>query len=145
MRAVVTRVTAAHVEVDGQTVGRLDLEDGVQGLLVLLGATHDDTDDTARRMADKIWTLRILDDETSAADRGAPVLVVSQFTLYGDVRKGRRPSWNAAAPGDVAEPLVDRLVTALSDLGATVATGRFGAHMRVHSVNDGPVTILIEM
>ncbi|GAA1887439.1 MAG: D-tyrosyl-tRNA(Tyr) deacylase [Williamsia herbipolensis] len=145
MKAVVTRVTAAHVEVDGETVGQLDLDDGAQGLLVLLGATHDDTEDTVRRMADKIWTLRILDDETSAADRGAPVLVVSQFTLYGDVRKGRRPSWNAAAPGDVAEPLVDRFVTALSDLGATVATGRFGAHMRVHSVNDGPVTILIEM
>lgn len=144
MKAVVTRV-AAHVEVDGETVGQLDLDDGAQGLLVLLGATHDDTEDTVRRMADKIWTLRILDDETSAADRGAPVLVVSQFTLYGDVRKGRRPSWNAAAPGDVAEPLVDRFVTALSDLGATVATGRFGAHMRVHSVNDGPVTILIEM
>ena len=140
-----TRVTAAHVEVDGETVGRLDLDDGAQGLLVLIGATHDDTVDTARRMADKIWTLRILDDETSAADRRAPLLVVSQFTLYGDVRKGRRPSWNAAAPGDVAEPLVDRFVTALSDLGATVATGRFGAHMRVHSVNDGPVTILVEM
>lgn len=140
-----TRVTAAHVEVDGETVGRLDLDDGAQGLVVLLGVTHDDTDDTARRMADKIWTLRILHDETSAADRGAPLLVVSQFTLYGDVRKGRRPSWNAAAPGDVAEPLVDWFVTALSDLGATVATGRFGAHMRVHSVNDGPVTILIEM
>lgn len=145
MRAVVTRVTAAHVEVDGETVGRLDLVDDAQGLLVLLGVTHDDTDDTARRMADKIWTLRILDDETSAADRGAPLLVVSQFTLYGDVRKGRRPSWNAAAPGDVAEPLVDRFVTALSDLGATVATGRFGAHMQVRSVNDGPVTILVEM
>ncbi|MEH3157105.1 MAG: D-aminoacyl-tRNA deacylase [Gordonia paraffinivorans] len=145
MRAVVTRVTAAHVEVDGETVGRLHLDDGAQGLVVLLGATHDDTDDTARRMADKIWTLRILDDETSAADRDAPLLVVSQFTLYGDVRKGRRPSWNAAAPGPVAEPLVDRFVTALSDLGATVSTGRFGAHMRVHSVNDGPVTILVEM
>ena len=140
-----TRVTAAQVEVDGETVGRLDLDDGAQGLLVLIGATHDDTDDTARRMAEKIWTLRILDDESSAADRHAPLLVVSQFTLYGDVRKGRRPSWNAAAPGDVAEPLVDRFVTALSDLGATVATGRFGAHMLVHSVNDGPVTILVEM
>ena len=145
MRAVVTRVTEAHVEVDGETVGALDLDDGAQGLVVLIGATHDDTVDTARRMADKVWTLRILDDETSAADRGAPVLVVSQFTLYGDVRKGRRPSWNAAAPGPVAEPLVDAFVGALSDLGATVSTGRFGAHMRVHSVNDGPVTILIEM
>ncbi|MGZ8176700.1 D-aminoacyl-tRNA deacylase [Williamsia sp. SKLECPSW1] len=145
MRAVVTRVTEAHVEVDGETVGVLDLDDGAQGLVVLIGAAHDDTVDTARRMADKVWTLRILDDETSAADRGAPALVVSQFTLYGDVRKGRRPSWNAAAPGDVAEPLVDAFVGALSDLGATVSTGRFGAHMRVHSVNDGPVTILIEM
>lgn len=140
-----TRVTAAHVEVDGETVGRLDLDGGAQGLVVLLGATHEDTDDTARRMAEKVWTLRILDDETSAADRQAPLLVVSQFTLYGDVRKGRRPSWNAAAPGPVAEPLVDTFVTALSDRGATVATGRFGAHMQVHSVNDGPVTILVEM
>lgn len=140
-----TRVTAAHVEVGGETVGQLDLDGGAQGLLVLVGATHDDTDDTARRMAEKIWTLRILDDETSAADRRAPLLVVSQFTLYGDVRKGRRPSWNAAAPGPIAEPLVDAFVTALSDRGATVATGRFGAHMRVHSVNDGPVTILVEM
>jgi D-tyrosyl-tRNA(Tyr) deacylase len=145
MRAVVTRVTAAHVEVDGETVGVLDLDDGAQGLVVLLGATHDDGADTARRMAEKIWTLRILDEETSAADRAAPLLVVSQFTLYGDVRKGRRPSWNAAAPGPVAEPLVDQFVSALSDLGATVSTGRFGAHMRVHSINDGPVTILIEM
>lgn len=140
-----TRVTAAHVEVEGETVGRLDLDGGAQGLVVLLGATHEDTDDTARRMAEKVWTLRILDDETSAADRQAPLLVVSQFTLYGDVRKGRRPSWNAAAPGPVAEPLVDTFVTALSDRGATVATGRFGAHMQVHSVNDGPVTILVEM
>ena len=140
-----TRVTAAHVEVDGETVGRLDLDSGTQGLVVLLGATHEDTDDTARRMAEKVWTLRILDDETSAADRQAPLLVVSQFTLYGDVRKGRRQSWNAAAPGPVAEPLVDTFVTALSDRGATVATGRFGAHMQVHSVNDGPVTILVEM
>ena len=140
-----TRVTAAHVEVGGETVGQLDLDGGAQGLVVLIGATHDDTDDTARRMAEKIWTLRILDDETSAADRRAPLLVVSQFTLYGDVRKGRRPSWNAAAPGPIAEPLVDAFVTALSDRGATVATGRFGAHMQVHSVNDGPVTILVEM
>ncbi len=140
-----TRVTAAHVEVGGETVGQLDLDGGAQGLVVLIGATHDDTADTARRMAEKIWTLRILDDETSAADRRAPLLVVSQFTLYGDVRKGRRPSWNAAAPGPIAEPLVDAFVTALSDRGATVATGRFGAHMQVHSVNDGPVTILVEM
>lgn len=145
MRAVVTRVTAAHVEVDDQIVGRLDLEGGAQGLVVLVGVTHDDTDDTANALADKVWRLRILDGERSAADLDAPILVISQFTLYANVTKGRRPSWNAAAPGAVAEPVVDRFATALSDLGATVATGRFGAHMRVHSVNDGPVTILIEM
>lgn len=145
MRAVVTRVTAAHVEVDDQIVGRLDLEGGTQGLVVLVGVTHDDTDDTANALADKVWRLRILDGERSAADLDAPILVISQFTLYANVTKGRRPSWNAAAPGAVAEPVVDRFTTALSDLGATVATGRFGAHMRVHSVNDGPVTILIEM
>ncbi|MCX6471730.1 MAG: D-aminoacyl-tRNA deacylase [Corynebacteriales bacterium] len=145
MRAVVTRVTAAHVEVDDQIVGRLDLEGGAQGLVALVGVTHDDTDDTANALADKVWRLRILDGERSAADLDAPILVISQFTLYANVTKGRRPSWNAAAPGAVAEPVVDRFTTALSDLGATVATGRFGAHMRVHSVNDGPVTILIEM
>ncbi|MGU3293566.1 D-aminoacyl-tRNA deacylase [Williamsia sp. M5A3_1d] len=145
MRAVVTRVTEAHVEVDGETVGRLDLDGGTQGLVVLAGVTHDDTDDTASALADKVWRLRILDGERSAADLDAPILVISQFTLYANVTKGRRPSWNAAAPGAVAEPLVDRFAAALSDLGATVATGRFGAHMRVHSVNDGPVTILIEM
>src|SRR5664279_3300947 len=104
--------------------------------MVLVGVTHDDTAATAVQLADKVWNLRILRNEQSCADVGAPLLVVSQFTLYADTRKGRRPSWNAAAPGPVAEPLVDAVVDALRDLGADVATGRFGADMRVHLVND---------
>ena len=144
MKAVVTRVTAAHVEVDGETVGQLDLDDGAQGLLVLLGATHDDTEDTVRRMADKIWTLRILDDETSAADRGAPLLVVSQFTLYGDTRKGRRPSFIGAAPPEPAAELVEVFAQAVEARGVEVSRGRFGAHMIVELVNDGPMTIWLD-
>ena len=143
MRAVVTRVTSASVTVDGVVVG--SIEPDPQGLLVLVGVTHSDTADTARALAEKIWRLRILDGEVSAADVGAPVLVVSQFTLYANVSKGRRPSWNAAAPGPVSQPLVDDFVEALRALGATVSTGVFGAHMVVHSVNDGPVTIQIEL
>lgn len=112
--------------------------------MVLLGVTHDDTDTDAARLAAKIWKLRILRDEVSCSDIGAPLLVVSQFTLYGDTRKGRRPSWTAAAPGAVSEPLYETFVTALRDLGAQVATGRFGAMMDVELLNDGPVTLIVD-
>ena len=142
MRAVVQRVTEASVEVNGQIVAHI-APDG-QGLLVLLGVGHDDTADTASALASKVWRLRILDGEKSASDVGAPVLVVSQFTLLGDTRKSRRPSWAAAAPKPVAEPLVDAFADALRRLGATTSTGHFGAHMQVASVNDGPVTLLLE-
>ncbi len=140
MKAVVQRVGEASVLVDGNAVGSIGA-----GLLVLLGVTHDDTDDVANRLAHKIWNLRILRDEQSAADVDAPVLVVSQFTLYGDTRKGRRPSWTAAAPGPVAEPLYERFCTALREAGATVEQGVFGADMQVGLVNDGPTTVLLEM
>ncbi len=140
MRAVVQRVTSARVEVEGDVVGELDRP----GLLILIGATHEDTAAVGAGLADKIWNLRILHDERSAAQEGAPLLVVSQFTLYADVRKGRRPSWSAAAPREVSEPLVDAFVDSLRALGAEVATGRFGAMMAVSSVNDGPVTIIID-
>jgi D-aminoacyl-tRNA deacylase len=135
MRAVVQRVLSASVTVDGAVVGRLDRP----GLLVYLGVTHGDGPDEVAWTARKIWELRILRDEVSASDVGAPVLVVSQFTLYGDTRKGRRPSWVAAAPGEVAEPLYD-LVCEL--LGAR--RGVFGADMQVSLINDGPVTLLLE-
>ncbi|WP_280373499.1 D-aminoacyl-tRNA deacylase [Nocardia abscessus] len=115
------------------------------GLVALVGVTHSDTEATAQALADKVWRLRILDTERSAADLHAPILVVSQFTLYADTKKGRRPSWAAAAPGAIAEPLVDVLAQALRELGATVATGRFGAHMRIDLVNDGPVTLMLEL
>jgi D-tyrosyl-tRNA(Tyr) deacylase len=138
---VVQRVSEASVLVDGLVVGRID----GPGLCVLVGVTHDDTEDVAARMAVKIHELRILRDEMSAADVGAPMLVVSQFTLYGDARKGRRPTWNAAAPGPVAEPLVDHLVGVLRGRGAPVETGLFGADMRLSLTNDGPVTVLLEM
>ena len=140
MRAVVFRVTEASVAVDGQVVGSIG-----PGLLVLLGVTHSDDATTADALARKLVELRILDGERSCADTGAPLLVVSQFTLYGDTRKGRRPSWVAAAPRPVAEPLVDRLVAALRERGATVETGVFGAQMQVASVNDGPFTVLLEL
>lgn len=143
MRVLVQRVSSAHVSVDGQIVGAIEPEG--QGLLALVGVTHTDDSATAQRMAEKLWQLRILDDQLSAADVGAPILVVSQFTLYADTTKGRRPSWNAAAPGPVAEPLVDEFAEALRRLGATVATGQFGAHMQVELVNDGPVTVLLEL
>lgn len=116
-----------------------------QGLLAFVGVTHHDDVDKARRLAEKLWQLRILDDEQSAADTNAPILVVSQFTLYADTAKGRRPSWNAAAPGPVAEPLVAAFVQALQQLGAQVESGSFGAHMHVELVNDGPVTVLLEL
>ncbi|MGW3805324.1 D-aminoacyl-tRNA deacylase [Micromonospora sp. NPDC005113] len=140
MRAVVQTVGRASVTVDGAVVGAIE-----DGLLVLLGVTHTDTPETARTMARKVHELRILDDERSAADTGAPVLVVSQFTLYGDARKGRRPSWTAAAPAEVAEPLVTAVVEALRERGAKVETGRFRAHMLVESTNIGPRTILLDL
>lgn len=140
MRVVVTRVLEASVRVDGEEVARLDRP----GLLVLAGVTHDDTADDAAALARKIWSLRILDDECSASDVDAPILVVSQFTLYASTRKGRRPSWSRAAPGAVSEPLVEELCRQLEQLGATVGRGVFGAHMLVSSVNDGPVTITMD-
>ena len=139
MKAVVQRVSRASVTVDGQVVGQIGV-----GLLVLVGATHDDGPAQVELIARKIADLRILRDELSAVDAGAPVLVVSQFTLYGDTRKGRRPTWNAAAPGPVAEPLVEAVVDALRGRGLHVETGVFGADMAVELVNDGPVTILLE-
>ncbi|WP_067910514.1 D-aminoacyl-tRNA deacylase [Actinomadura rubrobrunea] len=141
MRAVVQRVSQASVTVDGRVVGAID----GPGLLVLVGVTHDDTPEQARKLAAKLWGLRILPEEKSCSDVGAPLLVVSQFTLYGDARKGRRPSWSAAAPGPVAEPLVDAVVAELRALGAKVETGVFGADMKVALVNDGPVTLILEV
>lgn len=140
MRAVVQRVLSASVSVDGKDVGSIE----GPGLLVLLGVTHADGPEQVSWMARKIWELRIMRDEKSASDLGAPVLVVSQFTLYGDARKGRRPTWNAAAPGQVSEPIYLSLCAALRDLGATVAEGSFGADMQVSSVNDGPITMILE-
>ena len=141
MRAVVQRVTSASVTVDGVVVGRLDR----LGLLVLLGVTHSDGAAEAAKLARKVWELRILPGEQSASDVGAPLLVVSQFTLYADTRKGRRPSWSAAAPGSVAEPLYDEFRAQLRGLGAVVESGMFGATMAVASVNAGPVTLLVEV
>ena len=143
MRVLVQRVTSASVLVDGEVVDAIR-PDG-QGLLALVGVTHDDDDAKARRLAEKLWQLRILDNERSAADVGAPILVISQFTLYANTEKGRRPAWNAAAPGPVAEPLVTAFGEALRQLGAEVASGVFGAHMQVEMVNDGPVTVLLQL
>src|SRR5215211_653432 len=140
MRAVVQRVSSASVTVAGAVVAEIG-----PGLLVLVGVTHGDTPEQAATLARKVHELRILDDERSAAETGAPLLVVSQFTLYADTRKGRRPSWSAAAPGPVAEPLVEAVVAALRERGARVETGVFGARMQVALVNDGPVTILVEV
>jgi D-aminoacyl-tRNA deacylase len=141
VRAVVARVTQAAVRVDGAVVGEICRP----GLLVLLGVHRDDTLAAAPVMARKLHELRILDGERSCADLDAPLLVVSQFTLYGETRKGRRPSWSAAAPPEVAEPVVEAVVTALRDRGAAVATGVFGAKMAVESVNDGPFTVLVDV
>ncbi len=141
MRAVLQRVARASVTVDGEVVGRIDRP----GLLALVGVTHEDGPEQVATMARKIAELRILRDERSVTDEGAPVLVVSQFTLYADTRKGRRPSWNAAAPGPVAEPVVDQVVDALRARGIEVATGRFGAHMDVELVGDGPVTLVLDV
>ncbi|HTX95525.1 MAG TPA: D-aminoacyl-tRNA deacylase [Mycobacterium sp.] len=143
MRVLVQRVSSATVSVDGQVVSAIR-PDG-HGLLAFVGVTHSDDPDKARRLAEKLWNLRILADERSAADINAPVMVVSQFTLYADTAKGRRPSWNAAAPGPVAEPLVAAFAEALQRLGAEVQTGVFGANMQVELVNDGPVTVLLEL
>jgi D-tyrosyl-tRNA(Tyr) deacylase len=143
MRILVQRVTSAAVRVDGEVVGAIRPQG--QGLVALVGVTHDDDAAKARRMAEKLWQLRILDDEKSASDVGAPILVISQFTLYANTAKGRRPAWNAAAPSAVAEPLVMSLADALRVLGAQVETGVFGAHMQVELVNDGPVTVLLEV
>jgi D-tyrosyl-tRNA(Tyr) deacylase len=140
VRVVVQRVTRARVTVAGEVVGRIDRP----GLVVLVGVTSDDTPAVASALARKVADLRILRHERSALDEGAPVLVVSQFTLYADTRKVRRPSWSGAAPGPAAEPLVDAFASALRDLGLEVATGRFGADMAVELVNDGPVTLLLE-
>jgi len=129
------------VAVDGRVVGEID----EPGLLVLVGITHDDTPDLAAKLAAKLWGLRILDGEKSCSDVGAPLLVISQFTLYADLAKGRRPSWSAAAPGPVAEPLVSAVIQALRDGGARVQTGVFGADMKVSLVNDGPVTIIVDL
>jgi D-tyrosyl-tRNA(Tyr) deacylase len=143
MRVLVQRVTSARVTVAGEVVG--EITPATQGLLALVGVTHDDDPAKAQRLAEKIWQLRILDGEKSASDIGAPILVVSQFTLYGNTTKGRRPTWNAAAPGAVAEPLVDVFADALRALGAHVLTGAFGAVMGVALVNDGPVTVQLEL
>jgi D-aminoacyl-tRNA deacylase len=140
MRAVVQRTSRASVTVGGAVVAEL----AAPGLLVLVGVTHTDTAATAAALAGKIYHLRILADEKSCADVGAPLLVVSQFTLYADTTKGRRPSWNAAAPRPVAEPLVGAFAAALTDLGASVSTGVFGAAMQVELVNDGPVTLVLD-
>ncbi|MCO5996097.1 D-aminoacyl-tRNA deacylase [Actinoallomurus rhizosphaericola] len=147
MRAVVQRVSRADVTVEGRVVGAID----GPGLLALVGVTHDDTPEQARKLAAKLWGLRVFDGaaegapEASCSDLGAPLLVISQFTLYGDTRKGRRPSWIAAAPGPVAEPLVDEVVAELRRLGAHVETGVFGADMKVSLLNDGPITLIVEV
>ncbi|MQT04867.1 D-aminoacyl-tRNA deacylase [Streptomyces jumonjinensis] len=145
MRAVVQRVDGASVAVtDGagtRTVGEIIGE----GLCVLVGVTHEDTPQKAAQLARKLWSLRILEGEKSCSDVHAPLLVISQFTLYGDARKGRRPTWNAAAPGPVAEPLVDEVCAQLRALGARVETGSFGADMRVSLTNQGPFTVLLDI
>ena len=140
MRAVLQRVLSASVTVEGRVVGQVS----EPALLVYLGVTHDDGAAEVAWTARKIWDLRLLRDEKSASDVGAPVLVVSQFTLYGDARKGRRPTWQAAAPGPVSEPLYDAVCAELERLGAQVDRGRFGADMRVESVNDGPITLVLD-
>ena len=140
MRLVIQRVSSAQVQVKGEIVGAIDRP----GLLILVGVTRDDQPTTADRLAEKVWTLRILDGERSCQDENAPILVVSQFTLYADTRKGRRPSWSAAAPRALSEPLIEAFVSSLRQRGAEVATGVFGAHMKVTLTNDGPVTLILE-
>lgn len=142
VRVLVQRVSSAAVRVDGRVVGAIR-PDG-QGLVAFVGVTHGDDLDKARRLAEKLWNLRVLADEKSASDMHAPILVISQFTLYAGTAKGRRPSWNAAAPGAVAQPLIAAFAAALRQLGAHVEAGVFGAHMQVELVNDGPVTVMLE-
>jgi D-tyrosyl-tRNA(Tyr) deacylase len=141
MRAVVQVASEAAVRIDGERVGGFD----EPGLVVLVGVTHADTEQDADKLAEKVWQLRIMDDEKSASDTRAPVLVVSQFTLYADLKKGRRPSWSAAAPRPVSEPLVEAVVAALRSRGALVTTGLFGADMQVSLTNDGPRTLIVEV
>jgi D-aminoacyl-tRNA deacylase len=140
MRLVVQRVTSARVEVDDRVVGAIDRP----GLVILVGVTHDGQPATAERLAEKVWTLRILHGERSCQEEDAPILVVSQFTLYADTRKGRRPSWSAAAPRAASEPLIEAFVSSLRIRGAEVATGVFGANMQVGLTNDGPVTLILD-
>ena len=145
MRALIQRVTEASVTSNGEQLGRID-----QGLCVLLGVTHDDTETTAHKMAEKLWNLRIFEDENgainlSAADKHAPILLISQFTLYGDTSKGRRPSFITAARPETAEPLIETTITELRSLGAHVETGRFRTNMQVSLVNDGPTTLIIDV
>ncbi|MEO7420763.1 MAG: D-aminoacyl-tRNA deacylase [Ornithinibacter sp.] len=141
MRAVLQRVSRAAVTVEGEVVGRIDRP----GLVALVGVTHDDGPEQVSTLARKIAELRILHGERSVTDEQAPVLVVSQFTLHANTRKGRRPSWNAAAPGEVAEPVVEQVVAALRARGVEVATGRFGEHMDIEMLADGPVTIVLDV
>ncbi len=143
MKAVLTRVSEASVTVDGEIVGAIDCAD-TGGILALVGTGRDDADDAWETMARKIAELRILDGERSVEDAGAPVLLVSQFTLMGRTAKGRRPSWADAAPGDEAKPVIDKIAAALRERGIHVEEGRFGAKMRVQSVNEGPFTVLVE-
>ena len=145
MRALIQRVNRASVTVDGEVIGAIG-----RGLCVFVGVTHSDDDAVAGKLAERIWRLRVFDDEAGfmnvpVSDAGGEVLVVSQFTLYGDTRKGRRPSWAEAARPEQAEPLIGKFVAALAELGARVATGRFAAHMHVELVNDGPVTVTVEI
>ena len=140
MRCIVQRVTRASVTIDSDIVGSFD----EPGLVLLVGVTHTDTQVEAEALARKAFRLRIMPGERSAEDLGAPIMVISQFTLYGDTRKGRRPSWLAAAGGPVAEPLVDHVISTLRREGARVETGRFGADMAVELVNDGPMTLVLD-
>jgi D-tyrosyl-tRNA(Tyr) deacylase len=140
MRLVVQRVSSAQVEVAGEVVGAIDRP----GLVILAGITHDDQPATIDRLAEKVWTLRILDGERSCQQENAPILVVSQFTLYADTRKGRRPSWSAAAPRELSEPLIEAFVSSLRLRGAEVSTGVFGAQMNLTLTNDGPVTLILD-
>lgn len=140
MRLVVQRVSRANVKVEGEVVGAIE----GPGLVVFVGVTHEDTTQIVEALATKVWRLRILEGEVSAEDVGAPLLVISQFTLYASTRKGRRPSWSAAAPGPVSEPLVEAFAAALRRLGGRVETGIFGAMMAVELINDGPMTLVID-
>lgn len=139
MKAVLTRVSSASVEVEGEIIGEIH-----DGLLALVGVGREDSPDAWETMVRKIAELRILEDEKSVSDIGAPVLLVSQFTLHGRTAKGRRPSWSDAAPGEMAEPVIQKIAEGLRARGITVEEGRFGAMMKVASVNEGPFTVLVE-